>query len=179
EKKEQKKITLEFPTWKQLVGLDEMGEEHKESECSLHLFAAVYFAPSCSPHRTPDPADEKHPGSHLIPQTSPSIENQTGPDRTWSAVLAATAWCADEKSANPMGCSPLKLIWEASNPGSQRSRLWSSRSLTSRGSPVMKMVRTSSAAVVPGAPGTGGGGGTAAEAAAPGGGGAAAAGGHC
>uniref|UniRef100_A0A0A9CYA8 Uncharacterized protein n=1 Tax=Arundo donax TaxID=35708 RepID=A0A0A9CYA8_ARUDO len=79
-----------------------------------------------------------------------------------------------------MGWSPLKLIWEASKPGSQRSRLCSSRSLTSTGSPVMKMVRTSSAAAVPGAPGTGGGGGTAAEAAgAPGGGGAAAAGGHC
>jgi hypothetical protein len=43
----------------------------------------------------------------------------------------------------------------------------------------MKMVRTSSTAAVPGAPGTGGGGGTAAVPGAPGGGGAAAAGGHC
>lgn len=41
-----------------------------------------------------------------------------------------------------MGCSPLKLICDASNPGNHRRRLWSSRSFTSAGSPVMKIVRT-------------------------------------
>lgn len=36
---------LEFPTWKQLVGVDDMGEQHKENEYNLHQSASVYFGP--------------------------------------------------------------------------------------------------------------------------------------
>jgi hypothetical protein len=40
-----KQFTLLFPTWKQLVGVDDTEEEHKENECSLHLSVGVYFGP--------------------------------------------------------------------------------------------------------------------------------------
>lgn len=40
-----KEFTLQFPTWKQPVGVDEMEVEHKVNEYSLHLFASVYFGP--------------------------------------------------------------------------------------------------------------------------------------
>lgn len=42
---EEREFTLQFPTWKQLAGVDEMEVEHKVNEYSLHLFAAVYFGP--------------------------------------------------------------------------------------------------------------------------------------
>ncbi|RRT58031.1 hypothetical protein B296_00046866 [Ensete ventricosum] len=51
------------------------------------------------------------------------------------------ACCAVEKRANPIGCSALKLICDASKPGNHLSRFWSSLSLTSPGRPVMKTVR--------------------------------------
>jgi len=38
-------FTLQFPTWKQLVGVDEMEVEHKVNEYSLHPSAGVYFGP--------------------------------------------------------------------------------------------------------------------------------------
>lgn len=61
---------------------------------------------------------------------------------TWSASLAAIASWGVEKSAKPMGCSPLKFTCEASYPGNHLSRFWSSLSFTSSGRPDMKIVRT-------------------------------------
>ena len=42
---EGKEFTLQFPTWKQLAGVDETEVEHKVNEYSLHLSAGVYFGP--------------------------------------------------------------------------------------------------------------------------------------
>lgn len=36
---------LQSPTWKQLVGVGEMEEEHTENGCNLHQFASVCFGP--------------------------------------------------------------------------------------------------------------------------------------
>mmetsp|Transcript_14018 Transcript_14018/g.40663 ORF Transcript_14018/g.40663 Transcript_14018/m.40663 type:complete len:290 (-) Transcript_14018:446-1315(-) len=49
-----------------------------------------------------------------------------------------------ENSAKPCACPPFQFIWDASYPGRNRSRLLSSRSLTSAGKPDTKMVRSSS-----------------------------------